>query len=60
MHDRGLYNRGQLWLHRQDIVGRVRGYVPYIGMFTILINDYPKLKVAFLGLLGAYVLLARE
>ena len=25
--DRGLYNPGQLWIHRKDVVGKVRGYV---------------------------------
>lgn len=24
-HDRGLYNRGQLWLTQGDLVGRVKG-----------------------------------
>ncbi|KAJ1935940.1 Signal peptidase complex catalytic subunit, partial [Linderina macrospora] len=27
--DRGLYTPGQLWIHRDDIVGRVKGFVPY-------------------------------
>ncbi|CAG8497373.1 13467_t:CDS:2, partial [Ambispora gerdemannii] len=25
--DRGLYNPGQLWIHKEDIVGKVRGCV---------------------------------
>jgi signal peptidase len=28
VHDRGLYNRGQKWLQPDDIVGRVKGYIP--------------------------------
>ena len=43
--DRGLYAKGQLWLERKDVVGRARGFVPYIGNVTIMMNDYPKLKV---------------
>ena len=43
--DRGLYAPGQLWLTKRDVVGRARGFVPYIGVVTILMNDYPKLKV---------------
>ena len=43
--DRGLYAPGQLWLTKKDVVGRARGFVPYIGIVTILMNDYPKLKV---------------
>lgn len=26
VHDRGLYNRGQLWLENEHFVGRVRVY----------------------------------
>lgn len=29
--DRGLYGRGQKWLQPKHVVGRVRGYMPYIG-----------------------------
>lgn len=58
--DRGLYAQGQVWLERPDIVGRARGFVPYIGMITILMNDYPKLKYVVLGLLGIFVLVHRD
>lgn len=43
--DRGLYAPGQLWLRRRDVVGRARGFLPYVGMVTILMNEYPKFKV---------------
>lgn len=43
--DRGLYAPGQYWLERKDIIGRAKGFVPYIGIVTILMNDYPQLKV---------------
>lgn len=43
--DRGLYANGQAWLSRKDVVGRARGFVPYIGIVTIIMNDYPKFKV---------------
>lgn len=39
--DRGLYAPGQFWLARKDVVGRARGFVPYVGIVTILMNDYP-------------------
>lgn len=58
--DRGLYAPGQLWLEKKDIVGRARGFVPYVGIVTILMNDYPKFKYAVLGLLGLFVLVHRE
>ncbi|XP_027629338.1 signal peptidase complex catalytic subunit SEC11A [Tupaia chinensis] len=58
--DRGLYKQGQHWLEKKDVVGRARGFVPYIGIVTILMNDYPKFKYAVLFLLGLFVLVHRE
>lgn len=58
--DRGLYAPGQFWLTRKDVVGRAKGFVPYIGMVTILMNDYPKLKYSVLAILGLFVLIHRE
>lgn len=58
--DRGLYAKGQLWLERKDVVGRARGFVPYIGNVTIMMNDYPKLKYVILAGLGIFVLIHRE
>lgn len=45
--DRGLYAQGQLWLTKKDVVGRARGFLPYVGMVTIYMNEYPKFKVRF-------------
>ncbi|KFQ33860.1 Signal peptidase complex catalytic subunit SEC11C, partial [Merops nubicus] len=41
--DRGLY-KGQKWLERKDVVGRVRGCLPYVGLVAIIVIEYPKLK----------------
>ncbi len=58
--DRGLYNPGQMWIHREDVVGRVKGFLPYVGMVTIVLNDYPQLKVLLLVVLGMFVLLSKD
>jgi signal peptidase len=58
--DRGLYAPGQQWLSPQDIVGRAKAYVPYVGMATILMNDYPKLKYLLLATLAFTVITAKE
>ncbi|KAL7299345.1 signal peptidase complex catalytic subunit SEC11A [Trichogramma pretiosum] len=58
--DRGLYAPGQLWLTEKDVVGRARGFLPYVGMVTIYMNEYPKFKCAILACLGMYVLVHRE
>lgn len=58
--DRGLYNPGQLWVRRKEVVGRARGFLPYVGIVTILMNDYPKFKYAILAILGLFVLIHRE
>lgn len=44
VNDRGLYVPGQMWLRREDILGRARGTLRYVGMVTIILNDYPPLK----------------
>ena len=42
---------GTLWWHR---------YLPYIGMVTIIMNDYPLLKYCLVGLMGLFVLTSKE
>ena len=58
--DRGLYAPGQMWLEKKDVVGRANGFLPYIGIVTILMNDYPKIKYLILAALGFFVLINRE
>ncbi|TFK28650.1 signal peptidase complex catalytic subunit SEC11 [Coprinopsis marcescibilis] len=57
--DIGLY-QGIEWLERSHIVGKVRGFLPYVGYVTIAMNDFPQLKYALLGGLGLLALLQRE
>eukprot|EP01036_Dinobryon_divergens_P028183 gene28183-37086_t len=58
--DRGLYAPGQLWLQREDILGRARGTLRYLGMVTIILNDYPVLKYVLIGVMGLFVLTNKE
>uniref|UniRef100_A0A7S0YCP7 Signal peptidase complex catalytic subunit SEC11 n=1 Tax=Polytomella parva TaxID=51329 RepID=A0A7S0YCP7_9CHLO len=58
--DRALYNKGQEWIHMNNIMGRAVGYLPKVGMITIIMNDYPYLKFALIGLLGVLVLTNKE
>ena len=51
VHDRGLYSDGQMWLSREDIVGKAVGSLRYIGMVTIWLNDYPSLKYLLVSVL---------
>eukprot|EP00232_Nephroselmis_pyriformis_P029099 CAMPEP_0182868646 /NCGR_PEP_ID=MMETSP0034_2-20130328/9447_1 /TAXON_ID=156128 /ORGANISM="Nephroselmis pyriformis, Strain CCMP717" /LENGTH=177 /DNA_ID=CAMNT_0025001063 /DNA_START=58 /DNA_END=587 /DNA_ORIENTATION=- len=53
--DRVLYAPGQQWLHKEHIMGRAQGYLPYVGMVTIIMNDYPYVKYALIGVLGLLV-----
>jgi signal peptidase len=58
--DRGLYPRGQVWIHHQDILGFITGYCPYVGYVTIVMNDYPLVKYAVLLFLGITVLMSND
>ncbi|KAL0572558.1 Signal peptidase complex catalytic subunit [Marasmius crinis-equi] len=52
--------QGLDWLEKSHIVGKVRGFLPYIGYVTIAMNDFPQLKYALLGGLGLLALIQRE
>jgi len=58
--DRGLYNTNQLWLKKDEILGRAKGFLPYIGMVTIYLTDYPALKYLLVGLMGLFVITTKE
>lgn len=59
--DTELYARGQIFLNRkEDVVGSVIGFVPFVGYVTILLSDYPWLKTVMLGFMALTVVLQRE
>jgi signal peptidase len=58
--DRGLYNPGQLWIKQSDIVGKVKGFLPLVGMITIVLNDYPQLKIILLFILALFVVTSKD
>jgi len=58
--DRGLYNPGQLWLAPEDVMGRAKAFLPFVGMITIQLTDYPVLKYAMVGLMGLFVITSKE
>ena len=49
MDDIGLYAKGQNWLNNKHIMGRAVGFLPSVGMVTIIMNDYPACKVWTVG-----------
>lgn len=59
LNDIDLY-QGLEWLDRRHIVGKVRGFLPYIGHLIIAVNDFPQLKYALLGGFGLLAFLQRE
>jgi hypothetical protein len=59
-NDRMLYNKGQKWLTKDHIMGRAVGFLPYVGMVTIIMNDYPWLKYSVIGGLGILCLLGLD
>ena len=58
--DRGHYAPGQLWLERDDVLGRAVGTLRYVGMVTIILNDYPALKYVLVSIMGLFVLTNKE
>ncbi|KHN93752.1 microsomal signal peptidase 18 kDa subunit [Metarhizium album ARSEF 1941] len=58
--DTDLYARGQDYLAREDIIGSVVGYFPFVGYVTILLSEHPWLKTVMLGMMGLLVMIQRE
>ncbi|CAF9939554.1 MAG: Signal peptidase complex catalytic subunit [Heterodermia speciosa] len=55
-----LYPPGQLYVKRSEIIGTIKGYVPYAGWVTILLSEHPWLKTAVFGAVGSFSLLRRR
>jgi signal peptidase len=58
--DTELYARGQDYLAREDVIGSVVAYIPFVGYVTIMLSEHPWMKTAMLGLMGLMVILQRE
>jgi len=58
--DRGLYKPGQLFLKKSNIMGRAYAFIPYVGMVTIWLNDFPWLKYLLIGMMGFFVMIGRD
>jgi len=58
--DRGLYNDGQHWLRRKDMLGRAVGFLPYAGHATILLNENQMVKFLVVAIMGVFVLTSKE
>jgi len=58
--DIGLYPHGKLWLNKNDIIGKAKGCLPFIGYVTIIMTDYPMLKYALIGMMGLFMLTSKE
>ncbi|RLV91633.1 Signal peptidase complex catalytic subunit SEC11 [Spathaspora sp. JA1] len=59
--DISLYAKKQSYLNRkEDIVGTVKGYLPFVGYITILISENIYFKYGLLGLVGLSSILSNE
>lgn len=58
--DRDLYGPGVDWLTRSMIAGRAVAFLPYAGMLTIIMNDYPQVKYVLLSVLSALALVGAD
>eukprot|EP00344_Euplotes_crassus_P006030 CAMPEP_0197004832 /NCGR_PEP_ID=MMETSP1380-20130617/25921_1 /TAXON_ID=5936 /ORGANISM="Euplotes crassus, Strain CT5" /LENGTH=126 /DNA_ID=CAMNT_0042423763 /DNA_START=163 /DNA_END=543 /DNA_ORIENTATION=+ len=58
--DRGLYDNNLTYLNKKHILGKIRAVAPYVGILTILLNDYPYLKYTVIGGMLIMVLVAKD
>lgn len=57
--DRPLY-MGQTWIRPDQILGKARLILPSLGHITIILTEYPLLKIALLMVMGMFVILSKE
>jgi signal peptidase len=57
---KAAYAVGQQWLQRDDIMGRAVGFLPYFGMITVWLTDYPIVKFVLLGVMGLFAIFAKD
>jgi signal peptidase len=43
--DISIYLPGRSRVMRDEVVGLVRGYIPYLGWITIVLTGYPWVKI---------------
>ncbi|XP_023536860.1 signal peptidase complex catalytic subunit SEC11C-like [Cucurbita pepo subsp. pepo] len=58
--DIGLYAKDQLWLQRHHIMGKVIGFLPYVGYGTIIMTDLPIIKYILIGALVLLILTSKD
>lgn len=45
LDDVSIYPSGRTRVTRDEVVGLVRGYIPYLGWITIVLTGYPWVKI---------------
>lgn len=58
VNDHGLYAPGQRYLHREDLLGRVIGTLPLLGVVHLLIYDmlqFTNSSLVVYGLFGKWL-----
>ena len=58
--DTPLYPPGQPYVKRHEVIGTIKGYIPYLGWVTILMNEHPWLKAAVFGAVGSFSFLRKK
>eukprot|EP01017_Pseudomicrothorax_dubius_P011913 TRINITY_DN1459_c0_g3_i5.p1 TRINITY_DN1459_c0_g3~~TRINITY_DN1459_c0_g3_i5.p1 ORF type:complete len:186 (+),score=40.04 TRINITY_DN1459_c0_g3_i5:167-724(+) len=54
------YGHKEYLLSKNEIMGKVKAYIPSIGYVTIILNDYPLVKYFVLGLMFILVLVGKD
>lgn len=58
--DVSLYPPGQTFVYRRQVIGLVRGYLPFVGLLTITVGKVPWTKEIILLALLAMVILGQR
>lgn len=61
VNDLSLYGRNQVYLNRdEDLLGTVKGYIPFAGYITILLTENEYVKYGLIGLMAITSLFSND
>lgn len=58
--DRMYYGNDTLWLESPKVIGKVYAFFPYAGQFSLLISEFPALRILLFLLIGVLFLVSQN
>lgn len=58
--DRRYYGNETRWLRSPKVIGKVYAFIPYAGQFSLLLSEFPALRILLISLIGILFLVSQN